>query len=82
MATKATKKAAAEAKAIDAYNAKIRNEHARIRAQILELRPSWSLAALEEVQSTFSTDNATGLRDILDAIRTADALDARFGGSR
>lgn len=63
-----------------AYNAEIEAKHARLREQILKLRPHWSPAKLEAVKSTYSGGDTAnlGLINILDACQRADDLNAKF----
>lgn len=68
-------------KAMEAYSAKIRAEHAAYRAQILAMRPHWDAAKLEEVRASYanmSNDPSHGLWSIIEALKVADALEAKF----
>lgn len=79
----------------DAYNEQIKAEHARLRAaiharlraDILAARPTWSPDALARIVRSHGIAGDEGLHDILVAIRRADDLDFRFqtittGGAR
>lgn len=67
---------AARAKAAT-YNEQVLARHTQMRDEIMQLRPTWDRAKLEEVKQSYSG----GLADILDQIKAADALEKRFGGA-
>lgn len=69
-------------KASQDYNKQILAKHQAIRDQILQLRPHWSPEKLQQVTRMWNNmhdDKGPGLDDILQAIRTMDEMEARFG---
>ncbi len=65
---------------VDKWNAQLRVQHTAFREQILALRPGWKPELLDAVVASYGTPEKPGLSNILDTIRAADALAARFGG--
>jgi hypothetical protein len=66
------------------WNAEVLAEHAKLRADILARRPAWDAAVLAEVGQSYGTapNGLPGLRDLLDSVVAADALDAVLRGGR
>ena len=75
MKTTATKTARAH---VASYNKNLRAEQAKLRAEILALRPEWDAALLEQVVSIYGSSDAPGLWNILRSLQAVQALDARF----
>ncbi len=75
--TKAVRTAIA---AMEAHNARIRAEHAKLVDAILTLRPGWDRAALAAVARTWGTEigKTPGLGDILRIVQEEDALATAF----
>lgn len=72
------KKRNGDAKAVADYNKRLEAEHEKLRDEIINLRPDWSVGALANVTRTWGDPSNPGLGDIVRAIKVVDELAKKF----